>query len=163
MLALALRRQLSRINRGLVAEEHKRRCEGEVRFKRASSRGEQARKRKEHGNANRTNLPRVTHSFSVRLRGAKRRVRLPSRLQPPSGRIAGAYFLYVLIRQGLRGGSGPQRLTRALGIETGNPIMTFETGNPIDWCLLFVSIRQGSDYLLPDDWDVYYERGRKPK
>ena len=35
-------------------------------------------------------------------------------------------LLFVLIRQGLRGGSGPQRLIRALGIETGNPIMTFE-------------------------------------
>ncbi len=35
-------------------------------------------------------------------------------------------LLFVLIRQGLRGGSGPRRLIRALGIETGNPIMTFE-------------------------------------
>ncbi len=35
-------------------------------------------------------------------------------------------LLFVLIRQGLRGGSGPQRLTRSLGIETGNPIMTFQ-------------------------------------
>ena len=35
-------------------------------------------------------------------------------------------LLFVLIRQGLRGGAGPQRLTRALGIETGNPVMTFE-------------------------------------
>ncbi len=35
-------------------------------------------------------------------------------------------LLFVLIRQGLRGVSGPQRLTRALVIETGNPIMTFE-------------------------------------
>ena len=39
-------------------------------------------------------------------------------------------LLFVSIRQGLRGGSGPQRLchslTRALGIETGNPIMTFQ-------------------------------------
>ena len=35
-------------------------------------------------------------------------------------------LLFVLIRQGLRGGSGPQRLIRALGIETGNPIMTYE-------------------------------------
>ena len=37
----------------------------------------------------------------------------------------GAYFLYEFDK-GLWGGSGPQRLTRALGIETGNPIMTFE-------------------------------------
>ena len=36
------------------------------------------------------------------------------------------YLLFVLSRQGLSGGSGPQHLTRALGIETGNPIMTFE-------------------------------------
>ena len=35
-------------------------------------------------------------------------------------------LLFVLIRQGLRGGSGPLRLIRAPGIETGNPIMTFE-------------------------------------
>ena len=28
-------------------------------------------------------------------------------------------------RWGGGGGSGPQRLTRALGIETGNPIMTY--------------------------------------
>ena len=35
-------------------------------------------------------------------------------------------LLFVLIRQGLRGGSGPLRLTTAPGIETGNPIMTFE-------------------------------------
>ena len=35
-------------------------------------------------------------------------------------------LLFVLIRQGLRGGSGPPRLIRAPGIETGNPIMTFE-------------------------------------
>ena len=35
-------------------------------------------------------------------------------------------LLLVLFRQGFRGGSGPQRLTRALGIETGNPIMTYE-------------------------------------
>ena len=34
-------------------------------------------------------------------------------------------LLFVLIRQGLRGGSGPQRLIGAPGIETGNPIMTF--------------------------------------
>jgi len=34
-------------------------------------------------------------------------------------------LLFVLIRQGLRGGSGPQRLIRALGEETGNPIMAF--------------------------------------
>ena len=34
-------------------------------------------------------------------------------------------LLFVLIRQGLRGGSGPQRLIRAPGIETGNPIVTF--------------------------------------
>ena len=33
---------------------------------------------------------------------------------------------FVLIRQGLGGGSGTQRLTRALGIETENPIMIFE-------------------------------------
>ena len=31
-------------------------------------------------------------------------------------------LLFVLIRQGLKGGSGPQRLARALGIETGNQI-----------------------------------------
>ena len=35
-------------------------------------------------------------------------------------------LLFVLIRQGLRGGSGPLRLIRAPGIETGNPIVTFE-------------------------------------
>ena len=35
-------------------------------------------------------------------------------------------LLFVLIRQGLRGGSGPLRLIRAPGIETGNPIMTYE-------------------------------------
>jgi len=35
-------------------------------------------------------------------------------------------LLFVLIPQGLRGGrSGPQRLIRALGEETGNPIMAF--------------------------------------
>ena len=34
-------------------------------------------------------------------------------------------LLFVLIRQGLRGGSGPQRWIRALGEETGNPIMAF--------------------------------------
>ena len=33
-------------------------------------------------------------------------------------------LLFVLIRQGLRGGSEPLRLIRALVIETGNPIMT---------------------------------------
>jgi hypothetical protein len=33
--------------------------------------------------------------------------------------------LFVLIRQGLRGGPGPQRLIRARGEETRNPIMTF--------------------------------------
>ena len=51
-------------------------------------------------------------------------------LPPHDRRDLGAYFLYwcllfVLIRQGLRGGSGPQRLIRALGEETGNPIMAF--------------------------------------
>jgi hypothetical protein len=35
------------------------------------------------------------------------------------------YLLFVLIRQGLGGGSGPQRLIRALGEETGNPILAF--------------------------------------
>ena len=35
-------------------------------------------------------------------------------------------LLFVLMRRGLRGESGPQRLIRALGIETGNPIMTLE-------------------------------------
>ena len=43
--------------------------------------------------------------------------------------------VFVLIRQGLRGGSGPQRLIRALGEETGNPIMAFhrdsELGVPL--------------------------------
>ena len=34
-------------------------------------------------------------------------------------------LLFVLIRQGLRGVSVPQRLIRALGEETGNPIMAF--------------------------------------
>jgi hypothetical protein len=34
-------------------------------------------------------------------------------------------LLFVLIRHGLRGGSGPQCLIRALGEETGNPIMAF--------------------------------------
>ena len=34
-------------------------------------------------------------------------------------------LLFVLIRQGLRGGSGPQRLIRALGEEAGNPKMAF--------------------------------------
>ena len=34
-------------------------------------------------------------------------------------------LLFVFIRQGLRGGSGPQRWIRALGEETGNPIRAF--------------------------------------
>jgi len=34
-------------------------------------------------------------------------------------------LLFVLIRQGLRGGSGPQHWIRSLGEETGNPIMAF--------------------------------------
>ena len=34
-------------------------------------------------------------------------------------------LLFVLIRHGFRGGSGPQRWIRALGKETGNPIMAF--------------------------------------
>ena len=34
-------------------------------------------------------------------------------------------LLFVLIRHGLRGGSGPHRLIRALGEEAGNPIMAF--------------------------------------
>jgi len=34
-------------------------------------------------------------------------------------------LLFVLIRQGLRGGSGPQRLIRARGEETGSPIIAF--------------------------------------
>jgi hypothetical protein len=34
-------------------------------------------------------------------------------------------LLFVLIRHGIRGGSGPQRLIRAFGKETGNPIMAF--------------------------------------
>ena len=44
------------------------------------------------------------------------------------GGAHGAYWclLFVLIRQGLRGGSGPQRLIRAPGIETGDPILTYE-------------------------------------
>ena len=41
-------------------------------------------------------------------------------------RLYCACLFFALIRQGLRGGGGPQRLTRALGIETANPIMTFE-------------------------------------
>ena len=35
-------------------------------------------------------------------------------------------LLSASIRQGLRGGSGPHRLIRALGIEPGNPIITYE-------------------------------------
>jgi len=42
-------------------------------------------------------------------------------------------LLFVLIRQGLRGGSGPQRWIRALGEETGNPIMAFH--RPSFYCL----------------------------
>jgi hypothetical protein len=34
-------------------------------------------------------------------------------------------LLFVLIRHGLGGGSGPQRWIRALGKEAGNPIMAF--------------------------------------
>ena len=34
-------------------------------------------------------------------------------------------LLFVLIRHGFRGGPGPQRWIRALGEETGNPIMAF--------------------------------------
>jgi hypothetical protein len=46
------------------------------------------------------------------------------------GLCYGAYVLYwcsllVLNRQGLKGGSGPQRLIRALGEQTGHPIMVF--------------------------------------
>ena len=78
-------------------------------------------------------------------------------------------LLFVLIRQGLTGGSGPLRLIRAPGIETRNPIMTFEKRSSflpsferaphqtsllllllhhtspriLYWCLLFVLIRQG--------------------
>jgi len=35
------------------------------------------------------------------------------------------FLVWCLIRQGLRGWSGPQRLIRARGEETGNPIMAF--------------------------------------
>ena len=38
-------------------------------------------------------------------------------------------LLFVLIRQGLRRGSGPQRLTRALGVETGVQKNLHETGS----------------------------------
>jgi hypothetical protein len=49
---------------------------------------------------------------------------------PPLGYVRAALgrschdwcLLFVLIRHGLRGGSGPQRLIRALGEEAGNPI-----------------------------------------
>ena len=34
-------------------------------------------------------------------------------------------LLFVTIRHGLRGGSGPHRLTRALGIETAKPLTLF--------------------------------------
>ena len=49
----------------------------------------------------------------------------PLRRACPTSRLIWC-LLFVLIRQGLRGGSGPLRLIRAPGIETGNPIMTFE-------------------------------------
>jgi hypothetical protein len=58
------------------------------------------------------------------------------------------FLLFVLIRHGLRGGSGPQRLIEALGKETGNPIVAFHRPSFFPSC---------------DDWDVYYERGRRIK
>jgi hypothetical protein len=46
-------------------------------------------------------------------------------------------LLFVLIRQGLMGRSGPQRLIRALGEETGNPIMAFHRPSLFGaWCLV---------------------------
>ena len=47
--------------------------------------------------------------------------RRASRQLVTSGGAFGAYFFYFFDR-GLGGGSGPQRLIRALGEETGNPI-----------------------------------------
>ena len=63
-----------------------------------------------------------TEAWSLALEGSGQRNKMAAGV--PRGQPW--CLLFVLIRQGLRGGSGSQRLTRALGIETGNPIMTFE-------------------------------------
>jgi len=70
----------------------------------------------------RTNLTML----SGPLVGPWHRLRTATPLLPISRADANIWCLpFVLIRQGLRGGSGPQRLIRALGEETGNPIMAF--------------------------------------
>jgi len=46
-------------------------------------------------------------------------------LRAASGPVDVWCLLFVLIQQGLRGVSGPQRLIRSRGEETGNPIMAF--------------------------------------
>ena len=59
-----------------------------------------------------------TEAWSLALEGSGQRNKMAAGV--PRGQPW--CLLFVLIRQGLRGGSGSQRLTRALGIETGNPI-----------------------------------------
>ena len=65
---------------------------------------------------------RVVHQSRNRHAKGPREEGLPE-VEGPVGTIWCLFF--VLIRQGLRGGSGPQRWIRALGEETGNPIMAF--------------------------------------
>jgi len=50
---------------------------------------------------------------------------VPEVLTPAMVRSVCWCLLFVLIRHGLRGGSGPQRLITALGAEAGNPIIYF--------------------------------------